>query len=542
MAPSFNLINQPWIPCIRTNGQRDELSLRDALAQAHLLSEIRGDTPLETASLLRLMLAVLHRVVGLQNRSQWIEIWNQGKLDTSVKHTTYSLDSYFGNYEIEPRFDLFNDQYPFFQFANGLELGEPSPLNKLVFHIASDNGALLFEHTPVDVENPISLSFSQTARALITAQYFGYGFRDFVDAPCSKGVTFFIAGDNVFELLMLNLYPTNHVKNSVPNMGDDVPAWELTSQHTQTDVPSGLLDYLTWPNRFMKVFPDQSGSQVDRVAWAAGLRLKKEITDPFQHYSSRNDNEELRTTTFTKDRALWRDSSTLLTLSPDTGRLRNIAALSWLARIIAQAPDLKKKQYRLLAFGMCKDTALIFFMRSEVLPISAELMTDDDTVARLSESLTLAEKTSDRLRMSTFTLARLTLNPKTTDEETSDERTLAKLSRTHDKSNDDEAKRVAKLARSWNAEERYWGALEPHFYHFISQLPDRPDDAIDTWHAALRRAAIAAFDYAEKCVTGDPRAARAIAVAGAQFYSGLNGLFPKQAVTQDSGSSHDLDA
>lgn len=542
MTPSFNLIDQPWIPCIRLDGKRDELSLRGVLAQAHELREIRGDTPLETASLLRLLLAVLHRVGGLQNRSEWIEMWKQRRFDADFKFSTHSFNGYFGSVELKPRFDLFDKSHPFFQIADDSVLGDPAPLNKLVFHMASDNAALLFEHTPADTENPISLSFSQAARALVAAQYFGYGFRDFVDAPCSKGVTFFIAGDNVFELLMLNFYPSSHVKTSIPDLGNDVPIWELVSPHVPTDVPTGMLDYLTWPNRLMKVFPDLSGLKVDSAAWATGLRLKKEITDPFQHYTARGEKDDLSSTTFTKDRALWRDSGALLQLSPDTGRVRKIAALNWVAGLINQVPELKAKRYRLLAFGMCKDKALIFFMRSESLPISAELLTNDDTIAQLSEALTLAERAAGRLRMATFNLARLMLNPKTTDEDTNDERTLAKLSRTHDKSNDDEAKRVAKLARSWNAEERYWGALEPQFHHFISQLPDQPDEAIEAWHAKLRRAAKAAFDYAEGCVSGDPRADRAIAVAGAQFYGGLKGLFPKQAIAQESESSEDSDS
>lgn len=64
MTISFNLIDEPWIPCIRLDGKPDELSLRAVFAQAHQLREIRGDSPLETASLHRLLLAVLHRVFG----------------------------------------------------------------------------------------------------------------------------------------------------------------------------------------------------------------------------------------------------------------------------------------------------------------------------------------------------------------------------------------------------------------------------------------------------------------------------------------------
>ena len=49
---SFNLIDEMWIPCIRTNdGQTVILSLRQTLAESHTLYDIAGDTPLQTAAL-----------------------------------------------------------------------------------------------------------------------------------------------------------------------------------------------------------------------------------------------------------------------------------------------------------------------------------------------------------------------------------------------------------------------------------------------------------------------------------------------------------
>ena len=41
MDSQFNLVDKPWIPCIRQDGQVVELSFRDTLAQAHTLPRIR---------------------------------------------------------------------------------------------------------------------------------------------------------------------------------------------------------------------------------------------------------------------------------------------------------------------------------------------------------------------------------------------------------------------------------------------------------------------------------------------------------------------
>ena len=84
MIYSFNLIDKPWIPCLTPDGERVELGLRDMLVQAHKLREIYGDTPLETASLHRLLLAVLHRVFGPKKPSVWKSLWGQERFDGST--------------------------------------------------------------------------------------------------------------------------------------------------------------------------------------------------------------------------------------------------------------------------------------------------------------------------------------------------------------------------------------------------------------------------------------------------------------------------
>ena len=39
--PSFNLIDQPFIPCVRHDGQTVECGLRDVLVKAHEIAENR---------------------------------------------------------------------------------------------------------------------------------------------------------------------------------------------------------------------------------------------------------------------------------------------------------------------------------------------------------------------------------------------------------------------------------------------------------------------------------------------------------------------
>ena len=57
----FNLIDEPWIPCIDLHGQRVEYGIRDTLLKAHELREICDDSPLVTVAIHRLLLAILYR-------------------------------------------------------------------------------------------------------------------------------------------------------------------------------------------------------------------------------------------------------------------------------------------------------------------------------------------------------------------------------------------------------------------------------------------------------------------------------------------------
>lgn len=58
----FNLIDEPWIPCIALDGQSIEYGIRDTLLKAHELREICDDSPLVTVALHRLLLAILYRI------------------------------------------------------------------------------------------------------------------------------------------------------------------------------------------------------------------------------------------------------------------------------------------------------------------------------------------------------------------------------------------------------------------------------------------------------------------------------------------------
>lgn len=78
---SFNLVEEPWIPCVDKNGATIELNLRELFAQAHQLRTIAGDSPPVTAALHRFLLAILHRVFGPADEDVWVDLWESEQWD-----------------------------------------------------------------------------------------------------------------------------------------------------------------------------------------------------------------------------------------------------------------------------------------------------------------------------------------------------------------------------------------------------------------------------------------------------------------------------
>ena len=161
MNVQFNLVDEPWLPCIRTDGQPIELGLYDALTQAHTLRELHGETPLGTAALHRMLLAVLHRVFGPESRKAWYQLWRKGRWDEEA------LQDYFDRWR--SRFNLFDDEYPFYQSPD--PPGDPEPLNRLSLPHAYNS--TLFEHQMAD--GTLSVPAARAARWLITLQASGIG-------------------------------------------------------------------------------------------------------------------------------------------------------------------------------------------------------------------------------------------------------------------------------------------------------------------------------------------------------------------------------
>ena len=505
MTQSFNLLESPWIPCTLYNGTSVELGLRDALVRAHELRELHGESPLVTASLHRLLLAVVHRAFdGPGDREAWEALWDLGRWEEG------QLNGYLDGWH--HRFDLLDDDHPFYQAADE-RVEEPGSVNRLIHEMAHGNMATLFDHH-LEGEEP-ALTPAEAARALLAIQGFGLGGfgmgrLSHTDAPCTGGVVFLVQGETLFETLALNLlrYPDE----KLPGRADaaDRPVWEMDDSFIpDRSVPLGYLDYLTWQNRRILFFPETVNGVVvvRRMTEAPGLRLKKDVLDPMQHYADKG-RGTLRPLSFREGRGLWRDSAALFQLR--ARGFRPPRQFDWLANLVYEDCLASHETRRYLAIGMSKSRAKVNFYRSERMPLPLAYLQDEHLVARLKESLEMAEGVARQLWGAARTLATLILSPEADREE-------GRKPARED---------LDQLTSQWAVERRYWVHLEIPFLVTMEALPDAPDAALEGWQETLRRAAWQAFDRVTNQVSHAPQKLKAVVRSRGQLAAGIAKALP----------------
>ena len=506
MSFSFDLLREPWVPCIRMDGTPIELGLRDALTSSHGLRELGGETPLVAGALYRLMLAVLHRVFGPPTYRAWADLRDDGHWDGS------RLGAYFCRWR--EHFDLFHPQHPFYQAPD--ERVKPKAINSLIQDLAFGNKATLFDHHTD--EEGVALTPAQAARAVVASQVFGLAGlagtpQKFTDGTCARGVLFLALGETLFETLTLNLlrYPDESV---MPCSRDDRPAWEMDDPYTPDRiVPKGYLDYLTWQNRRVLLLPEggPEGVCVRYMTMAPALRLDASVLDPMKHYSV-DEKRGPAVLRFTEERALWRDSAALFRLH--SKGYRPPWAFDWLARIVDQGYLDRSQTRRYLALGMANNQARVDFYRAERMPLPLDYLDPrkEELVGRLEKALQMAEEVARQLWGATRKLATFILAPEA---DTPGARQPAREDLDH-------------LTDEWAVERRYWSRLEVPFRQTMEAIPDGPDAALGTWRSVLLRTAWAAFDEVASNLEAGTRALKAVVRARDQLAMGLALALPKE--------------
>jgi CRISPR system Cascade subunit CasA len=487
---SFNLLTEPWIPCRERDGSSTTLGLRKVLLRAPELIEVRDVSPLTTSALMRLLLAVVHAALrGPRTNDERAELWQRGTWPTD------QLDNYFLQWN--DRFDLFHPRYPFYQDGT-FELDEPVTVARLALHLASGNNTTLFDHTLDDA--PPAVAPAVVARWLVTHQAYSLGggkgptserygrHPNFSQAPPVGGASIFLRGRNLFETLLLNLVPyvrqheglaverqdlsSRPVAPSPTRPVADQPLWEREFWPPPvTRVPDGYLDYLTWPNRCVRLHPERlRGDLVVRwIETAQGSILARDsaLRDPF--LAIREANGKCMPVRITADRAAWLDARAIL------GGARP-PVLNEAADLMSRIGDAgRPPRLRLALLGMHADQAKVTLWRHVEWPLPAELLICPARLSAVETALAEAEHVAAALRASVRLMAARVLRPG---------------------GGDADPVLVTALVQRWGAEARYGAALEDPFRHLLHDLVTDPDAALVAWHHRVRAAMNAAFRQA----------------------------------------------
>lgn len=255
----FNLLSEPWIRVIKGDCRVEEVSLADALINAHEYKDLAGELPTQNAAILRLLLAVLHAVferVDIEGDDRplespddaldrWSELWENRRFPQRP------LETYFESQR--ENFWLFHPERPFWQI-NEIKEGEKTqsePVKKINGAISESNNKIrIFAERTQGAKD--SLSNAEAARWLVYLnQYDDNTLKTGVGVAFLGQIASLIAkGSNLFETLMLNFVLLDQSKE-VWDLGQESWAKDFDTGGKVITVafPHSLIEVLSYHSR-----------------------------------------------------------------------------------------------------------------------------------------------------------------------------------------------------------------------------------------------------------------------------------------------------
>jgi CRISPR system Cascade subunit CasA len=534
MMSSFDLVAQPWIPCVTLEGHHLQVGLGDAVRRAHELREVSDPSPLVTVALHRLLLAILHRVFGPATIDEWSALWRAGRLPEEP--TRRYLDEWRG------RFDLFHHERPFYQ-TPGLEEDYAVPASKLLHELASGHNDTLFDHT--HEMSATCLTAAHAARGLVAHQAYSVGgtitfrarhgesadpFKFARHGPLLKGAATLLRGPTLCQTLLLNLHRYS-VSDEVPFHAtmNDLPAWERDGPiHVGDRAPEGYLDLLTWQSRRILLYPSDGDRApvVCRVAIMKGSQFPDGFTlqgrEMMLSFAPRlrpaDAAEPWQPLSFSEDRAIWRDSLALLQSAEASSQPK---VLSWARELLGVGALDRGRPLLIDLFGISVDpkrVASVLLWRHERLSLPAAYLEDALLRTKLNEALRLSEDVAELLSRAAERIARFVLAPGSG---RPDSRKL-------------QAEDVNRLRDHLALQRSYWSRLDRPFRRLLFELEsDRMEDAdglkyglraLPWWAAQVRAVARESFLGGTVGLENSRSGMKAMALAETLFCRQLRGV------------------
>lgn len=514
---SYNLIDEPWITCTSRDGTKN-MGLRELLLSAHELRGIESPNPLFVAALLRVLLALVHRIAdGPRTMREWKSLY------TSQQFSEASVEAYLQ--KVHDRFDLFSESQPFYQ-TPGLILidskGNQSPISvaTLMVERASGNNKTIFDHTTD--ETVVTLTPAEAAAALITAQNFSLGgiykkttnlfpyFFRWENAQMVDGINVILTGGNMFETIMLNLliYDDNE---PMPGNTEDCPVWERSDigkaigSRNDAIPPKGYLDYLTCKCRHILLIPKlKDGGVVVENIHAAPGELFASVPNP-GFILKENKKGIPYYPQLDVERLVWRDSLALFAF--DDKADNRPKAFRQAAAMPREIPF--SSRYQCMTIALAYKDANPLAWRKEVLSIPLALLENKATVQTLKAGMSRAEDAEFILKCAVKTFMKYVLpaNSKDTDIK----------------------------AEATGFKRFYWDRLEAHFHLFLLGI-ESEDAALSEWYGNITSVA---YNALKSCVRQRYAESAATLKGWAAAVDELNRKFAALNAKQGGGNSEE---
>ncbi|MDD4079926.1 MAG: type I-E CRISPR-associated protein Cse1/CasA [Eubacteriales bacterium] len=376
----YDVLTQAWIPLVTPSGDTVYAGIAEALAKAHEYAAIRGDNPLVTYGIHRLLLAFLQDALQPEDSFDIAELVSRGHFDAD-RLADYCDACREGG----ECFDLFDEQRPFLQHAFQPEdPAKPSPVSALFLQNSSGNNHIHFNHL---LEQHSAATPEECLRALCTYAPFQLSHsRSMHPSINGKPPRYFLfAGENLFETLVCSMVS----KAQMGNITYDEPAvaWrDKTPVPGKADIAAvSLLHGLTARPLRIQLLPQEDGS-VSQVIMAYGYRYKdlRNWTDPHTAYSL-NYRQERVPLRVVEGRAVWRDIGTILKAENRPMFLKH-------AELLLDSLPGERTSADCQVFGLLSEqkTALLMPVawEEELLPLHRSLLHSEEQAALLDLCLT----------------------------------------------------------------------------------------------------------------------------------------------------------
>jgi CRISPR system Cascade subunit CasA len=517
---SYNLLKDGWIPCRMVPNQFKLLSIENVLLHPENIIDVSSTNPLIEFSIYRLLLAILHRNFGPEDRKCWIKIYQAKKWDKTI------LRNYFEKWN--HRFELFNEPENRFYQIEASEIKKKTPITKLDHALSTANNASLFDHSWDTDISPISLP--DVAQLLIAFQSFavsgGKSYPYYYShAPLISGICTFLKGRTLFETLMLNFirydqdHPFPHSEEH-----EDMPFWERDDktlfEGKEGRIPNGYLDYLTWQSRRLWLIPFLANGEVKvkYVIMAQGEKVKEKWNYDPQLLYKLNKKNERELIKLNPQRQVWRDIEALLRLNDHKSKFISPEAINWVSKFINMDVIPSSRRYNLEIYGLCNDpknVAKIINWVHSYIPLSLKYLENQRFVDDIKTFIAKCETIEKNLVKTIDFFLKDYLFPKQSN--------LTKAAWTE----------VRRVRKTYQIQIHYWNQIEPYFYKFIQdvvlepELKKRQEISDRILEQGVINTARSILNSIKTSIRNDPRALKSFIQNSGYFFRQLSRLYNK---------------